>query len=41
MKNGFRNGKGIYYYKNGAKYEGDFRNGLAEGKGIMTYKNGN
>ena len=26
-------GKGIYTYKNGDKYEGEFRNGKREGKG--------
>ena len=27
-------GKGIYYYSNGERYEGDFRKGKREGKGI-------
>ena len=35
--NGLREGKGIYYYKDGDRYEGDFRNGNKEGKGIYYY----
>ena len=27
-------GKGIYYYNNGDRYEGDFKNDKREGKGI-------
>ena len=34
-------GKGIFYYNDGARYEGDWKNGLREGKGIFYYKNGN
>ena len=33
-------GKGIYYYKNGDRYEGDVKNGKREGKGILYFKNG-
>ena len=32
--------KGIEYYNNGNRYEGDYKNGKKEGKGIMFYKNG-
>ena len=35
-----REGKGIYYYHNGDRYEGEFRNNLREGKGIFYYNNG-
>ena len=31
--------KGIYY-KNGKRYEGDFKNGNPEGKGIYYYNDG-
>ena len=34
-------GKGIYYYTNGNRYEGNFRNGRIEGKGIFYWNNGN
>ena len=27
-------GKGIYYYNNGERYEGDWKNDKREGKGI-------
>ena len=37
--NGLPEGNGIYYYKNGSRYEGDFKNGKKEGKGIYYYEN--
>ena len=33
-------GKGIYYFNNGEKYDGEWKNNLKEGKGIMYDKNG-
>ena len=33
-------GKGILYFNNGNKYDGEFKNGLREGKGILYYNNG-
>ena len=30
--NGLKEGKGIYYWNDGDRYEGDFRNGKCEGK---------
>jgi hypothetical protein len=36
-----KEGKGIFFYNNGNKYEGDFNNGKKEGKGIMYFNNGN
>ena len=33
--------KGIYYWNNGDKYEGDFKNGQPNGKGIYYFHNGN
>ena len=33
-------GKGIYYWNNGNKNEGDFYNGEINGKGIKYYNNG-
>ena len=35
-----RNGKWIYYYDNGDRYEGDWRNDKAEGKRIYYFNNG-
>ena len=35
-----RDGKGIMYYNNGDRYEGDFRNDKKDGKGIYYYNNG-
>ena len=32
--------KGIAYYNNGDRYEGDFKNDNREGKGIYYYKDG-
>ena len=36
-----KNNKEIYYYKNGDRYEGDYKNDKKEGKGIIYYNNGN
>jgi hypothetical protein len=35
-KNYVRHGKGLFCYKNGYKYDGDFVNGKFEGYGVMT-----
>ena len=35
-----KEGKGIFYYNNGAKYEGEYKNDLRNGKGIFYYKEG-
>lgn len=35
FKNGKRTGQGIYIFKTGAKYEGEFYNGVMHGKGIL------
>ena len=40
IKNWNKEGKGVYYYKNGDIYEGDFKNDFKEGKGVFYYKNG-
>ena len=40
-KNDKAEGKGIAYYNNGDRYEGDWKNGKREGKGIYYYNNGN
>ena len=34
-------GKGIYYYKSGDKYDGEWKNDIKEGRGIYYYKSGN
>ena len=40
FKNDKREGKGIYYWNNGSRYEGDFKNDNREGLGIYYYNNG-
>ncbi|MFY8011220.1 MAG: caspase family protein [Saprospiraceae bacterium] len=35
-----QNGRGIYLYADGNKYEGDFQNGFANGTGKISYYNG-
>ena len=35
-----KEGKGVYYYNNGNRYEGDWRNSKREGKGIFYYNDG-
>ena len=39
-KKGIREGKGVYNYEGGEKYDGTFVNGLREGKGVFTWKDG-
>ena len=39
-KEGKYDGKGIFYFKNGDIYEGEYKNGFREGKGIYKYANG-
>ena len=39
-KKGLREGKGIYNYEGGEKYDGMFVNGLREGKGVFTWNDG-
>ncbi len=34
LKNGLREGKGIFYWNDGDRYEGDYKNDKKEGKGI-------
>jgi hypothetical protein len=38
--NGFLEGRGAYYYTNGARYEGEFKAGNFEGQGTYFYKDG-
>ena len=38
IKNGKREGKGIFYFKNGDTYEGDWKNDKMDGKGIYYHK---
>jgi hypothetical protein len=40
MKNFYRNGKGLYFFKNGDVYDGDVKLDKFEGKGIFYYANG-
>ena len=35
------NGKGIYLYSSGEKYEGQFKNGKLHGRGILNFPDGN
>ncbi len=37
---GKKKGKGIEFYSNGEKYEGDFDDDVKNGKGVMIYKSG-
>ena len=39
-KEGKFDGKGIFYFKNGDIYEGDYKNGFREGHGTYKYANG-
>jgi hypothetical protein len=36
-----RDGLGVFKYKNGRKYEGNWRHGKRDGLGIETLENGN
>ena len=35
------NGQGTYYYKNGEKYEGEYKDAKKHGQGTYYYNNGN
>jgi len=35
-----QNGYGVFTFKSGAKYKGDFKNGVIDGKGILYFSNG-
>ena len=39
-KNGKAEGKGIFYFNSGNRYEGDYKNDKKEGKGVFYYNNG-
>ena len=39
--NGKMEGKGIFYFNDGNRYEGDWKNDKKEGKGIYYYNSGN
>ena len=39
--NGLAEGKGIFYFNSGNRYEGDWRYGKQEGKGIFYWNDGN
>ena len=34
------NGKGIFYFNNGDKYDGEFKDDTINGKGILYFKDG-
>ena len=38
--NGEKHGKGVYYYKNGDKYIGDWLRNKKNGKGVLEFANG-
>ena len=35
-----KQGRGIYYFKDGKKYEGNWENGKQHGEGVEIYQNG-
>ena len=39
-ENGLRQGKGIFYYSNGSKYEGDWDKDYKHGHGTFTFEDG-
>lgn len=40
MKNGKRNGTGIFYFKDNSFYEGQWKDNRMHGKGCLYYSNG-
>lgn len=40
IKNGKRNGRGLFYYNDGSYYEGYWRDNKMHGKGSLYYSNG-
>ncbi len=40
FQNDKANGHGVFFYKDGSKYEGEWKDGLKHGKGIDFYSNG-
>ena len=40
IKDGLKEGKGIYYWTSGSRYEGDWKNNEPNGKGIKYFANG-
>jgi len=40
IKNGKRDGKGVYFFENGEEYEGNFKNGKFNGKGTYYWTDG-
>ena len=40
MKDWLAEGKGVFYLKNGERYEGDFKKDKPDGNGIYYYKDG-
>ena len=41
MAGGRLNGKGVYSFANGARYEGDWEDGKSHGHGVCSCANGN
>ena len=39
--NGLYNGRGVFKWKNGDSYDGDYSYGIKEGKGKYTFNNKN
>lgn len=40
MKCGFLHGKGVFKWKNGLIYEGEFKDNLMDGEGKLTWTDG-
>ena len=40
MKNGKRNGEGVFYYRDGGYYDGHWKDNMMNGHGKLYYDNG-
>lgn len=40
-ESGNRDGRGVYSYRNGSNYEGDWQNGVKNGRGVFQWPSGN
>lgn len=40
LKDNQRHGQGVFFYSDGARYDGGWENNRRSGHGVMTYENG-